>query len=130
MNVSQLYERAYNFLKAAKFNYDNGYYDISIYATEEALYLFLNACIIERWNELTWYFDFDALLRATSRLLSIDELDRIRVTEKNLIKTLNEIRIRLGYSIPLESNKKEAEELMLFAERIFEIINKVKKGIT
>ncbi len=130
MNVSQLYKRAYNFLKAAKFNYDNGYYDISIYATEEALYLFLNACIIERWNELPWYFDFDALLRATSRLLGINELDNIRVAEKNIIKTLNEIRIRLGYSIPLETNKREAEELILFAEKIFEIVNKWKKEST
>ncbi|AWR97919.1 HEPN domain-containing protein [Acidianus sulfidivorans JP7] len=117
MKTEYLYQRARQFLSASKYNYDKEFYDISAIAVEEALYMALNAKLLDLGVNIPWYLDFEGLFRILSKYSTI------KVNEKEMIKRLNEIRIKLGYSIPLELDKENVKQLIDFAEKIMEQID-------
>lgn len=114
MKTDYLYQRAKQFLSASKLNYEREFYDLSAIAVEESLYMILNAKLVDLGVEIPWYLDFEGLFRVLSKYAKIE------IKDKEMIKTLNEIRIKLGYTIPLELDKEKIEKLIEFAEKVME----------
>ncbi|MDT7862344.1 MAG: HEPN domain-containing protein [Saccharolobus sp.] len=124
MNLDFLYERAYNFLNASKFNFFHGFYEVSVMAAEEALYILLNASLLKLGVDIPWYLDFDGLLRILAKYTNNIALEEIRIKEKEIVRTLTDIRIRMGYSIPLEIDKEKTEKILNFTEKIFSLLGR------
>ncbi|QGA53457.1 HEPN domain-containing protein [Sulfolobus sp. E5-1-F] len=122
MNLEPLLQKANELLRASKFNFNSGFYEIAAIAAEESLYLILNATLIKLGADIPWYLDFDALFRVISRYSNNDRLAEIRIKERDSIRLLDEIKIRLGYSIPLELDGKDVEKLIMFSEKIFDLL--------
>ncbi|ARM76711.1 HEPN domain-containing protein [Acidianus manzaensis] len=116
MKTDYLYQRAKEFLLASEFNYDKEFYDLSAIAVEEALYMVLNAKLLDLGVNIPWYLDFEGLFRILSKYSTI------KVNDKEIIKMLNEIRIKLGYSIPLELDKEKIRKLIDFADNFMKQI--------
>ncbi len=122
VNLEPLFQRANELLRASKFNFNSGFYEIAAIAAVESLYLLLNATLIRIGADIPWYLDFDGLFRVISRYSNDDRIAEIRIKERDIISLLDDIKIRLGYSIPLELNEKDTEKLIKFAERIFDLL--------
>ncbi|MCH4815389.1 MAG: HEPN domain-containing protein [Saccharolobus sp.] len=122
MNLEPLFQRANELLRASKFNFNSGFYEIAAIAAEESLYLMLNATLIKLGADIPWYLDFDGLFRVISRYSHDDRLSEIRIKERDIIRLLDDIKIRLGYSIPLELNEKDIEKLITFSEKMFDLL--------
>jgi len=82
----------------------------------------LNATLIKLGADIPWYLDFDVLFRVVSRYSHDDRLSEIRIKERDIIRLLDDIKIRLGYSIPLELNEKDIEKLIAFSEKMFDLL--------
>lgn len=122
MRTEHLYRRAKQFLLASKFNYEKEFYDISAIAVEEALYMILNAKLIELGFNIPWYLDFEGLFRVLSNHTKIE------IKDKEMIKILNEIRIKLGYTIPIELDKEKVERLIEFGEYVMKQLELIESS--
>ncbi|WP_338603752.1 HEPN domain-containing protein [Sulfolobus tengchongensis] len=124
MNLDPLYKKAYHLLDASKFNFDNGFYDISAIAVEESLYILLNITLLKLGADIPWYLDFDGLFRVIFRYTGDENIGEIRMKNKNLIRLLDDIKVRLGYSVPIELSKNDVKELITFADKIFDLLGR------
>ncbi|MEM4084927.1 MAG: HEPN domain-containing protein [Saccharolobus sp.] len=128
MKLEPLYERAYQLLDASKFNFNHGFYEISVIASVQALYILINAKLIELGADIPWYLDFDGLFRILDKYTGNSQISDIRRRESEIIKNLDEIKVRLGYSVPLDMNKEKAYLIITFVERVFKILNDVRSS--
>lgn len=109
------YDKIKELIKASKFNFEHGFYNVSVVLAEEALYVFLVYQLLKYDVKIPWYLDFDGLLRILEKYnTKASEFRKDRL----LVKTLDQIRITFRYSIYEEIKKDEAEKILSFVENI------------
>ncbi|MBS7612393.1 HEPN domain-containing protein [Candidatus Bathyarchaeota archaeon] len=124
--VALLRDRALRMLGSSKRSLAEGDYDIAAFMADQAVQLYLKSVIFELTGEVPRVHAVRQLMVILKDLLGNPNLfdDFVRENRSLLIR-LEEAYISSRY-MPRKYDREEAEELLVFAEKVIEFVKSVK----
>jgi len=112
-----LLERSRRFLITAEMQIERGFYDLAIYSLEQALQLYLKACLLKLGVDYPRTYSVRRLLELIYRLTSSEDIKRILVDYAIELGVLEDAYITSRY-IAREYSEEEAR-------RVYQVVGEV-----
>jgi len=119
-----LLERSRKFLETAEMQFERGFHDLAVFSLEQALQLYLKACLLKLGVDYPRTHSVRKLLELAYKLTSAEEIKRILVDYAVELGSLEDAYITSRY-VAREYSEEEARRLRQVVMRLMDIVGGV-----
>ncbi len=119
-----LLERSRKFLETAEMQFERGFHDLAVFSLEQALQLYLKACLLKLGVDYPRTHSVRKLLELAYKLTSAEEIKRILVDYAVELGSLEDAYITSRY-VAREYSEEEARRLHQVVTRLMDIVGGV-----
>jgi len=119
-----LLERSRKFLETAEMQFERGFHDLAVFSLEQALQLYLKACLLKLGVDYPRTRSVRKLLELAYKLTSAEEIKRILVDYAVELGSLEDAYITSRY-VAREYSEEEARRLRQVVMRLMDIVGGV-----
>ncbi len=119
-----LLERSRRFLETAEMQFERGFHDLAVFSLEQALQLYLKACLLKLGVDYPRTHSVRKLLELTYKLTGAEEIKRILTDYAVELGSLEDAYITSRY-VAREYSVEEAGRLRQVVKRLMEVVGGV-----
>jgi HEPN domain-containing protein len=119
-----LLERSRRFLETAEMQFERGFHDLAVFSLEQALQLYLKACLLKLGVDYPRTHSVRKLLELTYKLTGAEEIKRILTDYAVELGSLEDAYIMSRY-VAREYSVEEAGRLRQVVTRLMEVVGGV-----